>query len=160
MLRPIASGQVPGSNDGYVIRPELVEYTARIWQIGTTRETFPMLKFDARLSPNSVENRDLAAGLASFEAPLRRFAIYLEHNRARDGMPDWSAGTLVIDSKSASLFLYGLLDQRVGPVIGALMGAPTGRIDISINVIPTRVEPAHLRFEVTDYDLGVKSRIT
>jgi len=160
MLKPIASGQMPGSNDGYVIRPELLEYAARIWQIGTTRETFPMLKFDARLAPNAVENRDLAATLSPFEAPLRRCAIYLEHNRTRDGMPDWSTGTLIVDAKSASLFLYGLLDQRVGPVIGALMGAPTGRIDLTVNLIPTLVDPTRLRFEVTDFDLGVKSRIT
>lgn len=160
MLKPIASGQMPGSNEGYVIRPELAELTARVWHIGTTRETFPMLKFDARLAPNSVDNRDLAETLRPFEAVLRRFAIYLEHNRARTGMPDWSVGSFAIDTRSASLFLYGLLDQRVGPVLGALMGAPNGRIDLSINLIPTQTDSDRLQFAVSDYDLGVKSRIT
>ena len=160
MLKVIGPAEVPGSNDGYVIRPELLECVARIWQIGTTRETIPMLKLDARLSPGTIENRTLGTALRPFDGALRKLAIYLEHNRARTGMPDWSVGDLTVDAESASLFLYGLFDHRIAPVIGALMGAPNGRIDLSINIIPTEVEAARLRFAVTDFDLGVKSRIT
>jgi hypothetical protein len=160
MLKAIGPAEVPGSNDGYVVRPELLECVARIWQIGTTRETIPMLKLDARLTPATIESRTLATALRPFDGAVRKLAIYLEHNRKRTGMPDWSVGDLTIDTESASLFLDGLFDHRIGPVIGALMGTPNGRIDLSVNIIPTSIEAARLQFAVTDFDLGVKSRIS
>jgi hypothetical protein len=160
MLKVTGPTAIPGSDDGYLIRPELMEYIARIWQIGMTRETVPMLKLESRLAPNSIEDRTLAATLQPFDHALRKFTIYLEHTRPRTGMPDWSVGSMSVDGKGASVFLYGVLDHRIGPVVATLMSTSNARFDIAINLIPVRVDSDQLRFEVSDYDLGVKSRIS
>ena len=160
MLKVTGPNAMPGSDDGYLIRPELTEYAARIWHVGTSKQTLPMMKLESRLILGSIENRALAAALQPFDQALRQFTIYLEHARPRTAMPDWSVGSMIIDGKSASVFLYGVLEHRIGPVIAMLMTTSNARFDIAINLIPVRVDSDQLRFEVTDYDLGVKSRIS
>ncbi|MCC7250616.1 hypothetical protein [Hyphomicrobium sp.] len=149
----------PGNKEISVLRPQLSGWVARLWQIGTTNESVPMLKLSGSIDPRRIENRDLAETLRPVEAGLRNVSVYLEHTQTEFGAP-WSVGLGAVDQQSSSFFLGKFMTSRIGPVIGALIGGSTGRVDLSIGVVPIEVSGSRVRFLVTDYDIGAVGRLS
>ena len=149
----------PRNSEISVLRPQLSSWVARLWQIGTTNEQVPMLKLAGSIDPRRIENRDLAERLRSFEVGLRSVTIYLEHTQTEFGAP-WAVGFGTVDAQSASFFLGRFMESRIGPVIGTLSGGATGRVDLSMGVVPSEISGSRVRFLVTDYDIGVVGRLS
>lgn len=149
----------PGNADISVLRPQLSGWVARLWQIGTTNERVPMLKLSGSIDLRRIENRDLSETLRPVEAGLRNVSIYLDHTQTEFGAP-WSVGIGAIEPQSGSFFLGKFMEGPIGPVIAALVGGSTGRVDLSIGVVPTEVSGGRVRLLVTDYDIGVVGRLS
>jgi hypothetical protein len=149
----------PSDSEIFVLRPQLSSWVARLWQIGTTNEAVPMLKLGGSIDLRRIENRALSERLRPVEAGLRDVSVYLEHTQTEFGAP-WSVGFGTVDSQSSSFFLGKFMESRIGPVIGALIGGSTGRIDLSIGVVPVEVSSARVRLLVTDYDIGAVGRLS
>jgi len=133
-MAPYTASTPPRNSDIAILRPQLSSWTARLWQIGTTNESFPMLKLGGGIELRRIEDRQLADTLRPFESGLRNVACYLEHTQSDFG-PAWSIGTGTIDAKNADFFLGKLMDNRIGPVIGAVIGGSTGRVDLTMGVV-------------------------
>lgn len=118
-----------------------------------------MLKLSGSIDLRRVENRDLVERLRPVEAGLRNVSVYLDHTQTDFGAP-WSVGLGVVEPQSSSFFLGKFMDARIGPVIGALVGGSTGRVDLSIGVVPVDVSGHRVRLLVTDYDIGVVGRLS
>lgn len=149
----------PGNSEISVLRPQLSAWVARLWQIGTTNEQVPMLKLSGSIDLRRIENKDLIERLRPVEAGLRNVSVYLEHTQVEFGAP-WSVGIGTVDTQSSSFFLGKFMESRIGPVIGALIGGSTGRVDLSIGVVPAEVSASRVRLLVTDYDIGVVGRLS
>lgn len=149
----------PSNADIAVLRPHLTGWVARLWQIGTTNEQVPMLKLSGTIDPRGIENRSLVERLRPLEAGLRNVSIYLDHTQTDFGA-SWSVGLGVVEPQGSSFFLGKFMDSRIGPVIATLVGGSTGRVDLSIGVVPADVSSNRIRLLVTDYDIGVVGRLS
>ena len=79
-MAPYTASTPPRNSDIAILRPQLSSWTARLWQIGTTNESFPMLKLGGGIELRRIEDRQLADTLRPFESGLRKTVRwYLDH---------------------------------------------------------------------------------
>lgn len=157
-LEPYTGGETPPTHKVPGIKPRLTSWTSRIWRESPGR-TIPMFKLEARLDPRDVEDRELAQALRPFAGQLQKIAMYLVHTEEIGRLASWAVGRFDIDAKGAHMFFHDFLGAPNGMLMLNLMQSAGTSADLVMGVVPMKVEAGLVRLAITEYDLGIHSRI-
>ena len=152
-IAPYRDAAVPASDRCFKLELKPSDWKVRMWRAFDNSVT-PMVRLDAELRPQDIENHDLRDLLTPFAVGLHRVPIYLERGAAAPLPLAWSMGRLTIEREHPCVFLHRVLDDPVGMLLSGLFRAGEARADVTLSLSPYEIGRDRIEFAVRDYDIG------
>jgi hypothetical protein len=149
---------VPPNERCFALKLQPTGWKARKWR-SFDGSVMPMVRLDAEIRPIDYLGSPLHEVLTRFQAPLRKFQLYLEPAAAVPLPLSWSVGRVTFEADRCYGWLHHFLNDTIGQTLATLLGDPGAACDIVLSVIHYEVSAAKVDFAMRDYDVGLGGRL-